>query len=151
MLDSLFAQAPPLERLDLGWERVFAPALAEPKTKQMALTFDLREIGVKASAMGNFVVMKEREVTGLKKGRLYTQAQGYAGNSWYVRTGRSCWYPTGQSHLVEPTPAVRAFGNGELGLGRQFTRGTAELYGTDLDRPGSMFSPLFYRARGPRA
>jgi hypothetical protein len=118
--------------------------VADPTEDQTELT-----IGrfLKVVQIGDEVAIRETH------GGLYTQAQGYAGNSWYVRTGRSCWYPTGQSHLVEPTPAVRAFSNGELGLGRRFTRGTAELYGTDVDRPGSMFSPLFYRARarGPRA
>jgi hypothetical protein len=106
--------------------------VADPTEDQTELT-----IGrfLKVVQIGDEVAIRETHggllrfilttVTGLKKGRLYTQAQGYAGNSWYVRTGRSCWYPTGQSHLVEPTPAVRAFSNGELGLGRQFTRGTA--------------------------
>jgi hypothetical protein len=77
-------------------------------------------------ALLRFILMK---VTRIKKGRLYTEQSGYAGDSWYIRTGRSCWYPKGQSHLVEPTSGVRDFIR-EHKYGSHYTR-HSELYGTD--------------------
>ena len=69
------------------------------------------------------------KVASIKKGRLYTEQSGYAGDSWYIRTGRSCWYPKGQSHLVEPTSGVRDFIK-QHEYGSHYTR-RSELYGTD--------------------
>lgn len=71
------------------------------------------------------------KVENIKKGRLYTEKGGYAGSSWYIRTGRSCRYPTGQSHLVEPTSALRSFVKEQGEYGKHYVRRSAELYGTD--------------------
>jgi hypothetical protein len=65
-----------------------------------------------------------------KKGRLYTVDEGYGGSGWYIRTGRSTRYPTGQSHLVEPTAAIREF-IAKHSDGVAFMYKTARLYGTD--------------------
>ena len=51
-------------------------------------------------------------VTGTKPraGRLYTdQAGGYGGTAWYMKSGKNCFYPGGQSRLFVPTNNVRAF------------------------------------------
>lgn len=42
-------------------------------------------------------------------GRLYLSIEGQGAGAWFLEHGRSCVQPTGQSQLVEPTPAVRAF------------------------------------------
>jgi hypothetical protein len=78
-------------------------------------------------ALLRFILTK---VASIKKGRLYTEQNGYAGNSWYIRTGRSCWSPKGQSHLVEPTSGVRDFIK-ERGEDGSFYTRRSELYGTD--------------------
>jgi hypothetical protein len=65
-----------------------------------------------------------------KKGRLYTVDEGYGGSGWYIRTGRSTRYPTGQSHLIEPTAAIREFVE-NYPDGLAFMYRTARLYGTD--------------------
>ena len=77
-------------------------------------------------ALLRFILTK---VTRINKGRLYTDQSGYAGDSWCMRTGRSCWYPKGQSHLVEPTSGVRDFIK-QHEYGSHYTR-RSELYGTD--------------------
>jgi hypothetical protein len=65
------------------------------------------------------------------KGRLYTDKDGYAGHAWHIRTGRSCRYPTGQSHLVEPRSPVRKFIEEQGEYGKHYSRRSAELHGTD--------------------
>ena len=51
------------------------------------------------------------EVTGNKAGRLYTdQSAGWGGGAaWFMKSGKNCRHPTGQSTLVIPTDEVRAF------------------------------------------
>jgi hypothetical protein len=58
------------------------------------------------------------EINRRTKGRLTTKAMGYGGDRWYVKHGRSCRFPTGQSHLVVPTPEIEAYvaQHGSLGL-----------------------------------
>ena len=55
--------------------------------------------------------------------QLYTALAGYTGGAWYQKNGRSCLYPTGTSHLVEPTLAVRAFI-------KRYPRGFSGWYGS---------------------
>lgn len=63
------------------------------------------------------------------KGRLTTAAQAAAGgNRWYVTTGRHCFHPKGQSHLILATEAVRRFVADHPG--GIMTYRTACLYGT---------------------
>jgi hypothetical protein len=51
------------------------------------------------------------EVMGIAPGRLYTnQSPGWGGGAaWFLRSGKNCRHPTGQSKLVIPTDEVRAF------------------------------------------
>jgi hypothetical protein len=50
------------------------------------------------------------EVTGIKRGRLYTDNAGSTGGlAWHLKSGKNCFHPKGQSTLVIPTDAVRAF------------------------------------------
>jgi hypothetical protein len=49
------------------------------------------------------------EIGAIAPGRLATAASSYAGTRWYIRTGRSCFYPKGQSHLILAADAVRRF------------------------------------------
>jgi hypothetical protein len=86
------------------------------------------DVAIRESHRGllRFIITK---VMNIKRGRLYTEKAGYAGDSWWVRTGRNCWYPKGQSHLVEPTSGVHDFiRDHENG---SFYRRRTELYGTD--------------------
>jgi hypothetical protein len=44
-----------------------------------------------------------------KSGRVYlkdTPQSGYANNGFYMKSGKSCFAPTGQSSIVMPTPEV---------------------------------------------
>lgn len=42
-----------------------------------------------------------------KKGRVYVeQGDPWGGERWYMKSGKSCNHPTGQSNLVVPTPEV---------------------------------------------
>lgn len=45
-----------------------------------------------------------------QSGRLYTDtAGGMGGSAWYMKTGKNCFYPTGQSRLFVPTMQVQTF------------------------------------------
>lgn len=69
---------------------------------------------------GGILTFQLATVIGLnpEKGRLYTDRPGESGGtSWYIRTGKNTFHPTGQSRLFIPTDAVRAFlQNHPLGL-----------------------------------
>jgi len=44
------------------------------------------------------------------KGRLYTQhAAAYGGGAWYMKSGRNCYSPNGQSQLFIPSDAIRDY------------------------------------------
>jgi hypothetical protein len=52
------------------------------------------------------------EIEGInpKQGRVYVRENcPWGGNGYYMKSGKSCWSPTGQTHLVVPTPAVLAW------------------------------------------
>ena len=43
-------------------------------------------------------------------GRLYTNKAGFSGGSaWFMKSGKNCYYPGGQSTLIMPTQDVRRF------------------------------------------
>ena len=50
------------------------------------------------------------KMTSVKPPRLYTEQSGnYGGNSWYMKSGKSTRFPTGQARLFIPTEHVRRF------------------------------------------
>lgn len=62
------------------------------------------------STQNHMLEFKLAEVTGIKRGRLYTEkAGGTGGLAWYAKSGKNCFHPKGQSMLVIPTDEVRAF------------------------------------------
>ena len=61
---------------------------------------------------GGVLMFHITKVTGKKpsSGRLYTDKTGlYAGPGWFMRSGKNCRHPTGQTNLVIPTPEVLQF------------------------------------------
>jgi len=57
------------------------------------------------------VVITKITGTNPKAGRIYTATPGGAGGglAWYLKSGKNCFHPKGQSRLIEPTPAAREF------------------------------------------
>ncbi|MBR0879341.1 hypothetical protein ABIF65_002175 [Bradyrhizobium japonicum] len=70
--------------------------------------------GVKAAdtaviraTQGNMLRYHLAKVIETKKGRVYVeQGDPWGGERWYMKSGKSCDHPTGQSNLVVPTPEV---------------------------------------------
>ncbi len=61
---------------------------------------------------GGILMFQIAVVTGMKprSGRLYTDKSGGTGGAaWYMKTGKNCYHPTGQSRLFIPTIEVRNF------------------------------------------
>ncbi len=116
------------------------PVVADPTEDQTELSIGefLRtitvgdEVAIRETHGGllRFILTKVDNIK-KKNGRLYTNKEGYAGCAWYIRTGRSCRYPTGQSHLVEPTSVVRKFVGQQGEHGKYYSRRSPELHGTD--------------------
>lgn len=64
------------------------------------------------NTQGGILVFHLAEVTGSnpRSGRLYTdKAGGWGGSAWYMKSGKNCRHPSGQSRLFIPTPEVRSF------------------------------------------
>lgn len=69
------------------------------------------EVAIRNS-QGGFLQYRITVVTSARpgKGRLYTQhAAAYGGVAWYMKSGRNCYSPNGQSQLFIPTDAIRDY------------------------------------------
>jgi hypothetical protein len=75
-----------------------------------------------AQGLGVMYVVTTIESISRDKGRLYTAIEApLGGKGWYLKTGKHCRHPKGQSRLVEPTEEIRNFAR-QNPMGRFVTR-----------------------------